>query len=156
VNSELTNQLDLRTPSANKPKPPNFPNKDPLGFLMPLFDAYARPARTGNLENPRFAPILSNINKLPNDILLIIAGIDILAHEQLTFVERVKKDIADRGEIAKRIEGKLYDKGFHGWLEREYNLFSRCEVVRNINNLEYPSDYLKQIRRKYMVWLLTF
>jgi hypothetical protein len=123
---------------------------------MPLFDAYARPARAENMENPRFAPILADINKLPNDMLLIIPGIDILAHEQLVFVERVKKDIADRGEDGRRIVGKLYDKGFHGWLEREYNLSSRCVAMRRANSLEYLLDYSKQIRRKYMVRLLTF
>jgi hypothetical protein len=87
---------------------------------MPLFDAYAQPARAENMDNPRFAPILSGIDQLPVDMLLIIAGIDILAHEQLTFLERIKRDVADRGEDGKRrIKGKVYDKGFHGWLECE-------------------------------------
>lgn len=118
---KLTGQIDLRIPSADKPKPVNFPKKDPLEFLMPLFDAYARPARAKNMENPRFAPILSDISALPEDMLLIIAGIDILAHEQLTFVERVKKDIVHKGEERnRRIEAKVYDEGFHGWLERRH------------------------------------
>jgi hypothetical protein len=87
---------------------------------MPLFDAYAEPVRAENMENPRFAPILSDIDKLPEEMFLIIAGIDILAHEQLIFVERVKRDIANRSqEGKKKVEGKVYDKGFHGWLECE-------------------------------------
>lgn len=120
--TRLTDQIDLRVPSAEKPKPPNFPKKDPLEILMPLFDAYAQPARTKNMASPRFAPTLSDISKLPNDMLLIIAGIDILALEQLTFVERVKKDIEARGENERRIEANVYDKGFHGCLECGYHL----------------------------------
>lgn len=123
----LTDQIDLRTPSAEKPKPPNFPKKDPLEIFMPLFDAYARPARANNMANPRFAPILSDVERLPNDMLLIIAGIDILAHEQLIFVDRIRKDIDERDKGGRRrVEAKVYDKGFHGWLECAYIPSSEC------------------------------
>ncbi|QDS71719.1 hypothetical protein FKW77_008620 [Venturia effusa] len=115
--------IDLRMPPAGKPKPPKFPKKDPLKILMPLFDAYAQPVRAKNIANPRLSPILSNVTKLPNDMLLVIAGIDILAHEQLTFVERLKKDLEERGEQGRRIEAKVYDEGFHGWLELPFKLF---------------------------------
>jgi hypothetical protein len=56
-------------------------------------------------------------------MLLIIAGIDILLHEQLMFVERVKRDLAERGQDGKRrVEGKVFENGFHGWLERKKQL----------------------------------
>jgi acetyl esterase/lipase len=153
---ELTNQIDLRTPSAEKPKPPNFPSKDPLEFLMPLFDAYAQPARAENMDNPRYAPVLSDIDMLPDKMLLIVAGIDILAHEQLTFVERVKKDITDRGQDGKkRIECKVYDKGFHGWLECGYTMFSKTNVV-GVNSVQCLFDYSKRTKRKYTARLLIF
>lgn len=121
-------------------------------MLMPLFDAYAEPARAKNLANPRFAPILSDISKLPNDMLLIIAGIDILAHEQLTFVERVKKDIEEKGEDGRRIEAKMYDKGFHGWLECEYILSTKWD--EGAYNVQCLSNYSKTASKKYIVWLL--
>ena len=49
------------------------------------------------MENPRLSPIVADIDTLPENMLLIIPAIDILLHEQLTFVERVKKDLLDRG-----------------------------------------------------------
>lgn len=60
-------------------------------------------------------------------MLLIIAGIDILAHEQLIFVDRIRKDIDERDKGGRRrVEAKVYDKGFHGWLECAYIPSSEC------------------------------
>ena len=83
---------------------------------MPLFDAYASPARAANMSNPRFAPIIADVDQLPENMLLIVAAIDILLHEQLIFVERVKKDLADRAS-SRVVEAKVFENGFHGWLE---------------------------------------
>lgn len=91
-------------------------------MLFPLFDSYPAAARAANMENPRLSPIVAHIDKLPQDMLLIIAGIDILLHEQLTFVERVKADLEKAGidEAERKIAWKVYEEGFHGWLEREF------------------------------------
>jgi hypothetical protein len=75
------------------------------------------------MTNPRLSPIVAELDTLPKDILLVIAAIDILAHEQLTFVERVKREIEERGgeEVTgRRVVAKLFEKGFHGWTTCEY------------------------------------
>jgi hypothetical protein len=54
---------------------------------------YGTSGRLNYLNDPRFRPILAQLNTLLNDILLIAPNINILVHEQLTFVERLKKDI---------------------------------------------------------------
>ncbi|KAF2102044.1 alpha/beta-hydrolase [Rhizodiscina lignyota] len=118
--------IDLRLEPRNKPKPPNFPKKDPLSFLMPLFNAYARLAPPGHGNDPRLHPVIAELETLPRNLLLIIGEIDILLHEQLTFVQRLKGEIEEaeraggaRGEAVRgrKVESVLYEKGFHGWLE---------------------------------------
>lgn len=121
-------QIDLKIPPEQKPKSGNFPKKDPMAFLIPLYDSYAAPSRAENQENPRMSPIVSAIETLPERMLLIIPGIDIIVHEQLAFVERVKKEIQERGldKKGRMCEAKVVDDAFHGWLEREWpNNFKR-------------------------------
>ena len=87
---------------------------------MPLFDAYASPVRQQATSDPRLHPILKDTADLPRDILLIVAGIDILAHEQLAFIERLRGEPhADEASAERKFEAIVFDKGFHGWLERE-------------------------------------
>jgi hypothetical protein len=89
------------------------------------------------MKNSRLSPIIAELDTLPKDILLVIAAIDILAHEQLTFIERVKGEIEERGgeeKTGRKIVGKVFEKGFHGWLEREFSLhrvlwFSVCIML---------------------------
>ncbi|KAK5164343.1 uncharacterized protein LTR77_010039 [Saxophila tyrrhenica] len=83
--------VDLRLPPWQKPKPPNFPTIDPLSFLMPLFDAYVAPVRKETLEDDRLHPVLKKLDDLPANVLFIVAGVDIVAHEQLIFIERVRE-----------------------------------------------------------------
>ena len=61
--------------------------------------------------------------ELPNDIFFVIAGIDILAHEELSMVERLRGEIerdsdADAGD--RRVQARVWDRGFHGWLECKF------------------------------------
>ncbi len=58
--------------------------------------------------------------------MLVTPEIDILVHEQLTFVQRLRSEIeaakragGERANAAesRKIESVLYEKGFHGWLE---------------------------------------
>ncbi|KAF2007706.1 alpha/beta-hydrolase [Amniculicola lignicola CBS 123094] len=120
--------LDLRLHPDDKPRPPNFPKQDPLAFLIPLYDAYAGPIRAANMESVRLNPILGarDVGGLPREVFVAVAGIDILVDEQMRFVEGVRARIGeDEGEEGegnesmgcKRIEGRVWEKGFHGWLE---------------------------------------
>jgi hypothetical protein len=63
------------------------------------------------LERSTVPPILAQLNTLLNDILLIVLNIDILLHEQLPFLERLKKDIEqnpierEKGRKEKELKG---------------------------------------------------
>ncbi|OQN98053.1 hypothetical protein B0A48_15885 [Cryoendolithus antarcticus] len=112
--------IDLRSPPDTKPKPASFPKSDPSAWLLPLFDAYAMPARAPGGSDARLNPILKHIDALPRDMLFINAGIDILLAEQLAFVSRVQRDLEIDGSVTgrqRRIVARTFDKGFHGWLE---------------------------------------
>jgi hypothetical protein len=114
--------MDPGPKPEEKPKPENFPKHDPAAVLLPLMDAYGASGRINHSNDPRFRPILARLNTLPNDILLIVPTIDMLVHEQLTFVERLKKDTkqnpTERGK-GRRVEAVVIEKGFHGWIERK-------------------------------------
>ncbi|KAK9437368.1 Alpha/beta hydrolase fold-3 [Metarhizium brunneum] len=104
--------LDLRLEPWKKPKPVNYPKSDPLQFLLPLFDAYAQPARAKHMDDPRLNPVLARTETLPERVLLVVAAIDILYAEQMAFKERINKE-------AKRdmVETFVAQDGFHGYLE---------------------------------------
>lgn len=74
--------VDFRLPPWEKPVPPKFPKRDPLAFMMPLYDAYPGPGRVENFANERLHPTLSRKEDLPERVLLVIAGIDVLRDEQ--------------------------------------------------------------------------
>jgi hypothetical protein len=112
--------MDPGPKPEEKPRPEDFPKHDPAAVLFPLIDAYGASGRTHHSNDPRLRPILAQLNTLPNDILLIVPSIDILVHEQLTFVERLEKDIAQNPierERGRRVEALVIEKGFHGWIE---------------------------------------
>jgi acetyl esterase/lipase len=109
--------VDLRPKPEEKPRPPNFPTKDPLFWMLPMYDTYPGPSRAQDLANPRINPIIADKETLPEHILFIVAGIDILLHEQLTFIERVRGELEREHNTKRRVEAKLIEKGFHGWLE---------------------------------------
>ncbi len=113
--------IDLRLKPDEKPKPESFPAKDPLSFMLPLFDSYAGPVRDKERDNVRMSPILARLEDLPENMLLVIPGIDILVHEQTMFVDRLNEEKSkDPRQSSRRIEKLYLEKGFHGWLERRY------------------------------------
>ncbi|KAK0729592.1 Alpha/Beta hydrolase protein [Lasiosphaeris hirsuta] len=126
--------LDLRLKPHEKPLPKGFPIRDLFAFLAPLYDCYPAPVRSANMTNPRMSPILASVDDLPDDMFVFVAGFDILAHEQTTFVERVKADLAkDPKQAHRRLEMGYDEKGFHGYLnlpnkiiphERKQNAFA--------------------------------
>ncbi|KAE8554969.1 hypothetical protein EYB25_003516 [Talaromyces marneffei] len=101
--------VDFRLPPWLKPKPPGYPEKDPLAFLQPLFDAYAGPNR---------------------NMLFIIGGVDILRNETTTMTERLQAEaeaINQSRQVSKTTERPdgtavvvrtdVYEGQIHGWLE---------------------------------------
>lgn len=107
--------VDFRLPPEEKPRPPNFPTRDPLSFLMPLYDAYAGgPTRQRAWDDARLNSFLAGREMLPRDVLFVAAGVDILLDEQVRFVERVRAEGEGEG-----VEMRVWERGFHGWLECE-------------------------------------
>jgi acetyl esterase/lipase len=141
--------VDFRLRPEEKPKPLDFPKKDPTAFLLPLFDSYAGPARRDNLENPRLNTIIADKGMLPNDMFFVAAGIDILLHEQLNFVQRVKDELQSERNDEQRIEVLVEEKGFHGWLECKCISFP--SIVFSHNELTMalvPSFVLEEERKR--------
>lgn len=126
-------KVDLRIRPSQKPRPAGFPKHDPLSWVEPLFDAYAGGSeRLQALRNAdsRLSPILKPLDDLPENVLLIVAGIDILQHEQLSFIQRLNEDLASVGatQKARRFECIVFEKGFHGWLERKLSVSCNLEL----------------------------
>ncbi|KAE8317213.1 hypothetical protein BDV41DRAFT_561788 [Aspergillus transmontanensis] len=57
--------VDLRLSPWEKPKPANYPENDPLAFVLPLMDAYAGSERERYRDSPILHPILADIESLP-------------------------------------------------------------------------------------------
>ncbi|KAJ0333882.1 hypothetical protein COL922a_010309 [Colletotrichum nupharicola] len=112
--------IDLRPKPEEKPRPANFPSTDPLALMLSLYDSYAAPAKATNRDNPRMSPYLASEETLPERMLLVVAAIDITVHEQLTFVERVRKEREDKGKDGQSVEALYLENAFHGCLEGEY------------------------------------
>ncbi|KAH7320792.1 Alpha/Beta hydrolase protein [Stachybotrys elegans] len=108
--------VDLRLPPGEKPKGPGFPEKDPTEVLLPLYDAYAGPKRAQHMEDPRMNPTLAARETLPERILLVVPGIDILVAELHEFARRVNEE-DERDCLPGRVELMYEEKCFHGYLE---------------------------------------
>ena len=80
------------------------------------------------MDDARMNPILKRVEDLPGNILCIVAGIDIVTHEQLTFVERVKAELTASDQPRDRtVEVVIFESAFHGWFERKHTDFWRRE-----------------------------
>jgi hypothetical protein len=117
--------------------PPGMPKSDPLRILHPLYDSYAAAARPAQHGNPRFSPYVAPHDRLPENMLFVVPAIDILVHEQLTFVERVKAEAdADKRTAtveSRRIEALYVEhkNAFHGYLNCKSlrsKLSPKCQV----------------------------
>ncbi|WYZ37095.1 hypothetical protein EsH8_II_000601 [Colletotrichum jinshuiense] len=109
--------VDLRPRPQDKPRPAGFPARDPMAFLQPLYDSYAAPTRARDPDDPRMSPCLAREEALPERMLLVVPAVDILVHEQLAFVERVKREREEKGKPADTVEALYLEDAFHGWLE---------------------------------------
>jgi acetyl esterase/lipase len=112
--------LDLRLAVQDKPRPAAFGKRDPLRFMYPLFDSYSDPIRaSASLQTSRVAPVLAPLGVIPKRILVVVGGADILAREEMAFVEHVRDEIAKDagGGNDRKLEVIFEEKGFHGYLE---------------------------------------
>jgi hypothetical protein len=85
---------------------------------MPLFDAYAGQNRPSTNNDARLNPILKPGLGLPQSILCIVPAIDVLAAEQISFIERVNQDLESEGSGKGRKAGRQWclRNGFmDGW-----------------------------------------
>ncbi|KAH8677858.1 putative lipase/esterase family protein [Xylariales sp. PMI_506] len=143
--------IDLRLRPEEKPKSAELlasgMKRDPLQVLLPLYDAYASPVRSQNMDNPRLSPVIASPDHLPENMLLVIAGLDIVVHEQLTFVERIKEEMSRNPDYADRKVETLYmEKAFHGFLDVPSPIVPVEMKDRAINS---AVEFLRQIHRKY-------
>lgn len=110
--------IELRLSPWQKPAPASMPKFDPLSVMQPLFDAYAAQARNAHIEDPRLSPILARRETLPDRILMMIPGVDILVEEQTSFAERINAEDEKDGRLNQpRIKTIIEPEMFHGWLE---------------------------------------
>ena len=109
-----------------KPRPHDFPRRDPASFLFPLFDAYGRSARVkGHAEDPRSSPYFAEMAHLPEKIFMVVPTIDILVAEQLQFAEKVNGECEKVGR-PKKVDIMVMEKCFHAWLECEQPRCMSC------------------------------
>ncbi|KAG5798321.1 hypothetical protein H9Q69_002647 [Fusarium xylarioides] len=136
--------IDFRLSPWEKLHPDNMPKNDPAKVFLPLFDAYAAPVRAKNFEDPRLSPILSEKETLPERVLLVVPGIDILVAEQTEFAKRINNE---DGKIEVQRVEILHEKDlFHGYLE-----VPDIVVKRDVKHRAYDKaiKVLKETHRKY-------
>lgn len=140
--------VDLRSPPHEKPKPAGFPGiTGPIAAILPLSDAYVARRRSGsgaalgllsrdddqkNLTDPRLHPALAELRTLPERMLFVIPTLDILLHEQLVFVERLRRELAESSSSSsddsrRAVESLIVEGQWHGWVERRSSLPPLCE-----------------------------
>jgi hypothetical protein len=111
-------QINLQLKPQEKPKPIDFPKSDPTAVFLPLMDSYAAAGRVHHLNDPRLSPYVAKLETLPTDILMLVPTVDILVHEQLTFIERLKAESkTTQAHRGRRFEALLLEDGFHGVFE---------------------------------------
>ncbi|KAI5814822.1 putative lipase/esterase family protein [Pyronema omphalodes] len=99
--------IDMRKRREDKPKPEGMP-KDPFAWIGPLIDTYAPSPQGARYHDERLAPVdVEDIRRLPDKVLMVVAGKDILVEENL----RLKQRLDDRAEM------KVWGGRWHGWLE---------------------------------------
>ncbi|KAK2756378.1 lipase esterase family [Colletotrichum kahawae] len=138
--------IDLRPKPEEKPRPANFPSTDPLAFMLPLYDSYAAPAKAANRDNPRMSPYLAREETLPERMLLVVAAIDITVHEQLTFVERARKEREDKGKDGKSVEALYMESAFHGCLEAPNAVFPTTQKTQL---WEKGMNFIQRVHKGY-------
>lgn len=132
----MRKKVDFRLPPWDKPKPPDFPAVDPLSFLQPLFDAYAGPNRARDMGNSLLHPTLADLSVLPQNVLFVVGGADILRDETVKMAERLeqeakasnrerKMDTPDEPDgRATVVRMNVAEGQIHGWTECESFLYT--------------------------------
>ncbi|KAH7303776.1 Alpha/Beta hydrolase protein [Stachybotrys elegans] len=138
--------VDMRPTPWEKPQSGDLPEWDPLSFMCPLFDSYAAPRKADMGESPRMNPIMAALETLPEKMLLVVPKADILVKEQLEFVERVKREIEDRGERKRSIETMWVEDQFHGYLEVPDIAVSKA---KKMEAWDKGVDLIREVHREY-------
>ncbi|KAF4344845.1 triacylglycerol lipase [Fusarium beomiforme] len=140
--------IDMRLSPWEKPHPDKMPKNDPAKLFLPLFDAYAAPARAKHFEDPRLSPVLARVETLPERMLVVVPGIDILVAEQTEFAERINQE--DGRRELERV-GILHEEDlFHGYLE-----VPDIVVKREVKHRVYDKaiQVLRETHEKYgWIW----
>lgn len=138
--------MEQRISPAEKPIPDSMPKYDPLRCMIPLFDAYGVQSRASHYDDPRLSPILAHRETLPDRILMMIAGVDILLEEQTAFAQRINADDERDGHSSgPRIEAVVEPECFHGWLEgKSYSLLSVCPHCRRLTESTVPDSVVSK------------
>ncbi|KAH8705842.1 Alpha/Beta hydrolase protein [Talaromyces proteolyticus] len=133
--------VDFRLPPWERPKPPGFPQKDPLAFLASLFDSYVGACRMENIQNQRLHPTLATRDSLPKNMLFVIPKVDILLDEQTKFVQRLESESSKGG----RVEAIFFEGQIHGWLELPS--FAINEETRR-NAFDAAISFIRDVQRE--------
>lgn len=112
--------VDLRPAPWEKPKIDGI-DKNPMDFLLPLYESYAGPSKATMGDSPRMNPTLAKLETLPPKMLFVVARIDILPKEILEFVERIKAESEAKGETGRKISSLWMEDVFHGFLDGKFN-----------------------------------
>ncbi|KAF1984449.1 alpha/beta-hydrolase [Aulographum hederae CBS 113979] len=143
--------IDLRIPAADKKEKnkAKLLKHDPLAFMLPLFDCYASRAPEGSQNDPRLHPILAKVETLPERMLLVVAGIDIIVEDQMTFAKRVKEELEEvqtvEGAMGREMEVLYLENAFHGWLEAPSFILPDERKAA----LDMAMTWIKETHRRY-------
>ncbi|KAF3045007.1 hypothetical protein E8E12_002835 [Didymella heteroderae] len=135
--------VDLRLRPRDKVRPSGFPAFDPLAFLEPLFDVYAGAERERNATDERCHPTLAARRDLPEDLMFVCAGVDILLHEQRSMFERLQRERIEGEESG--VEVVIVEKGLHGFVE----LPSWIMEKERLEVFERAVAFVRKVHRKH-------
>ena len=122
---------EFRIPPALKPMSGNMPKNDPMRVFLPLYDAYSASVRRENLENPHLNLVLASVDQFPTNMLMWIAGTDVLTHEQKSLMERLQQEAAaDARHAGRRLESVIDETLFHGCFELPASVIGQDAVDR--------------------------
>ncbi|KAL3465165.1 Alpha/Beta hydrolase protein [Aspergillus heterothallicus] len=135
--------MDFRIPPWQKPRPKDFPDKDPFQFLQPLMDAYAGPNRSRDIANPLLHPILAPISTFPQNMYFVVGGKSINAVNGLS-QETVDEQVPDGKSMV--VKSFVAEGQIHGWTEMPS---FAIEVQKRTKAFEDAVAFLKKVHSAY-------
>ncbi|KAF2147546.1 uncharacterized protein K452DRAFT_293942 [Aplosporella prunicola CBS 121167] len=118
-------------------------------LLDPLMRAYAAPGDGAAALRPG----LARAEALPRELMVVVAGGDVLAAEQVAFVERVRGEGKANAEEGRRVEVLVGEERAHGWLEVPGFLLGREGRRERDEVFAKAVEFVKEAhRRRGWVW----